>query len=394
MKNIIFVLTAVILISGCGKKGQKKQAPVRQVPVVMVVNKDLQGSYTFPTEFMGKVHNEVRPKISGYIQEVYIEEGQKVSKGQMLFRLETNIQTENAAAARAEINASQAAVQAAEASVQAAQVNVDKLIPLVEQNIISNVLLETARADLLKAKGQLSQAKAGYGTSQANFKGIEEDIKFSEITSTMDGVLGRINYRTGSLVSPNDPKPLTTISDISEVSGYFALNEKQYIYFFQHFEGKNLEEKIQNLPPVQLILPNGSIYEETGKVQAATGEINPNTGSIQFRVVFENQSEMLKNGSTGTIKIPRDYKQALVIPESATFERQGITYVYKVLGDSLSMQTITLKDRVSNYGVVEEGLSAQDQIVATGVATLRAGMHIKPKTISLDSMVQSIKAVR
>ncbi len=386
MKFIFAFLFAILLIS-CNKKEKQVQVNKLPYPVVKVGQKDVQTFYTFPSNIAGINNNQVRPKITGYIKEVLIDEGQHVNKGQVLFKLETNIQDQNASAAKDQISSANANIEAAKAQVKAAQVEVDKLMPLVEKNIISPIQLETARANLMRAKGVLSQAQAGYSSAKADYQAINENIKFSIITSPIDGVIGKFNSRVGALVSPQDPNPITTVSDVNEVYAYFTLNEKQYIYFFQNFPGKTLEEKLTLVPPIELELADGSIYEEPGKLEASTGVMDPNTGTIQFRVKFNNKNGLLTNGSTGKIRIPRTYKDVLVIPESATFEQQGIIYTYKVQADSVVSTVITSRDRVNKLVVIEKGLEKGDQIVAQGTANLRNGTKIIPKEVQLDSIL-------
>jgi len=387
MKQPITLLFALIVISSCNNE-VKKTPPAKTFPVVEVNKQDIESYYSFPAEISGKNNNQVRSKISGYIIEVLIDEGAKVKEGQALFKLETNIQDQNAAAAKAQVSASLATIDAAKASVQAAQVEVDKLVPLVEKDIISGIQLETARANLLKAKGQLSQAQAGYSAAQANYQGVKENIKFSTITSPINGIVGKLNSRAGSLVGPSDPKPITTVSDVSEIYAYFALNERQYIYFFQNFPGTNLEEKIGLVPPIDLELANGALFDEKGKLETSTGQIDPATGTIEFRVKFENKNGLLSNGSTGKIRVPRVYQNVLVVPESATYEQQGFTYVYKSQADSVIAAIVELKDRVNNLAIIEKGLEEGDLVVGKGVGNLKNRMRITPQIVSIDSIIQ------
>lgn len=389
----VLILNLFILSFISCKNEDTQKVTLAKLPVVQIEKRDIKSFYIFPTNISGKNNNQVRPKITGYINEVLIDEGQHVKKGQILFKLETNVQDQDASSARAQIAAANATIEAANAQVQSAQVEVNRLIPLVEKNIISSVQLETARANFLKAKGQLSQAKAQLSTAQANYQGVNENIKFSTITSPIDGLVGKLNYRKGALVSPQDPNPITTISDTSEVYAYFTLNEKQFIYFFQNFTGTDLDDKINQVAPVQLELANGSIFEEEGKLETSTGQIDSNTGTIQFRVKFENKNSLLSNGSTGKIKIPHNYNQVLAIPESSTFEQQGFIYAYKIIADSVQMVTIELKDRVNNLAIIEKGLKEGDIVVAKGVGNLKNGVKIIPQKISIDSII-SIESVK
>ncbi|MDW7694810.1 efflux RND transporter periplasmic adaptor subunit [Flammeovirgaceae bacterium SG7u.111] len=371
--SIITILSCLVLFS-CQEKTNAPQGGPRPLPVVEIIQRNVQKYTTFPAEIKGKNNNEVRPKIGGYIQEVYVDEGEEVVAGQLLYKLETNIMTKDAEAAKAQISA-------AKANVNAAQVEVDKLKPLVEKQIISQVQLETAKATL-------SQTQAAYQVAIANYKSMEENIKFSTIHSSINGIVGKLNYRKGSLVSPSDQTPLTVISDSKEVYAYFNLNEKQYIDFYQQSKGKNLQEKIANYPEVELELANGSIYEEKGKLEATTGQIDPNTGTILFRATFDNKNGMLNNGNTGKIKVAKTYKNALVIPESATFEQQGFVYVYKLDSTNTVKATmIKLIDRVDNLAIIESGLNKGESVAASGLGSLKDGMSITPQVVGVDQIV-------
>lgn len=377
----VFLLGGVIALTSCKGKSSKNNMQAgmkRPYPVVNVEEKDVKTFSVFPAILQGKNNNLVRAKTTGYINRVLVEEGQRVKKGQQLFDLETNVEDQNA-------NSLKASIKASEARVKTAEVEVGKLIPLVEKNIISVVQLETAKANLAQAKAQLAQAKAAY-------QGIIASINYSRVVSPINGVVGKINYREGSLVSPQTPLPLTTVSDIGTIYAYFTVNEKQYFSFFNNVKGKSFEEKISKMPAVNLELADGSIYEYKGKVAATTGEINPGTGTIQIRVDFKNNG-LLRNGNTGKIKVPRIYEKSLVVPESATYEQQGHTYVYAVKADSVINTVVTVKDRVNNLIVVEKGLNKQDVIVAQGVSGLRKGVKIIPQKINLDSLV-NIKVVK
>jgi len=390
--SIIIASFGLFTLASCNKSEQGAPPPPA-LPVVEVATKDMTGYQSYPVNIEGKINNAVRAKISGYIKEVYIDEGQPVTKGQPLFRLETNVQSQDANAAKAGISAAQASVNAAQAAVNAAQVEVDKLIPLVEKNIISNVQLETAKANLVRMQSQYEQANAAYQQSKATYSGVQANIDFSVVRSPVSGVVGAINFREGSLVGPSDTMPITNVSEVSEVYAYFSMNESEYLDFLSGTEGKSVKEKLNNIPPVELILANGETYEEKGTIQTVTGQINPQTGTIQFRASFPNKDRLLSNGNSGTIRIPKLYKDATVIPESATFEQQGLVYVYKVEKDTVQATTIQVTERAHNLAIIESGLKKGDQVVALGVGKLKSGTAIKSIPTPLDSIVNPIQPI-
>ncbi len=408
MRNKILILSAsALLLASCKKDGGQPPQGPKTVATVQVETRNVTGYTEFPASIEGRVNNDVRAKIQGYITQVLVDEGQYVSQGQPLFRLETNALNENASAARAGVGAARSSVSAADANVKAAQaavnaaeVEVNKLRPLVEKNIISSVQLQTAQANLARAQAQLSQAiaarqqaSAGVAQAQANYQGVQENINYSIIRAPISGVVGKINMRNGSLVGPADPTPLTTVSDTRELYAYFSMNEKEYLDFLKNAKGATVPEKLKNLPMVDLVLANGELYSEKGRVEAVTGQIDAATGSIQFRVSLPNPQKLLSNGNSGKIRIPKLYDAALVVPESATYEQQGLVYVYKIEKDTAKNYTIKVADRVNNMVVISEGVQKGETVVAEGVGTLKPGTPVKGQPKDFDDIINAIKPV-
>ncbi|HLV52161.1 MAG TPA: efflux RND transporter periplasmic adaptor subunit [Flavobacterium sp.] len=382
MKNQIKTFLLVILGTsavGCSDKASAPQASVPALDVVETVTKDVVGYNLFPATIQGKINNDVRAKIQGYVQEVYVHEGQVVNKGQALFRLEANTLAETASAAKS-------GIAVAQANVHASQVEVDKLIPLVEKGIIGSVQLETAKANLASAKSMLAQAQANYGTANAN-------VNYAVVHAPISGIVGQLPLKKGSLVGPSDPTPLTTVADISSVYAYFSMNEKEYFRFLNSTKGKTLTEKIQNLPEVQLQLADGSIYSEKGKIETVSGQIDVVTGTVQFRAAFPNPNKLLSNGNSGTVLVPKEYNNVLVVPEVASFEQQGKVNVFKVVNDTVISTMVDVTDRVNNMLIVNSGVKKGDVIVVSGIGSLRNKSAIQPRKANFDSIVNSITPV-
>ncbi|QYA24782.1 efflux RND transporter periplasmic adaptor subunit [Gramella sp. MT6] len=367
----IAVLAGALSLVSCGsdQNSEAKAAPATQAmpyPVTEVPTKTVTGYTTYPVSIEGIVNSEVRAKVSGYITNVLVDEGQKVKKGQVLFKLETQSLNQDAAAAKANVNA--------------AQVEVDKLKPLVEKDIISEVQLETAKA-------KLQQAKSNYNSITAN-------IGYANIKSPVDGYVGAIRLREGALVSPTNQEPLTTVSDISKVYAYFSLSEVDYLDFLQNNAGETVEDKIENMPKVQLELANGSKYSEMGTIETINSQVNENTGSISFRAVFDNPSRLLTNGNSGKILIPKTYENAVVVPQESTYEKQGKILVYKLgEGNKVNTSVIEVLTTIDNLYVVKSGIKEGDSIVAKGLSKLRPDTEIKPQPVPFDSIAKPIEQV-
>lgn len=374
IKKYIPLVAASLIFASCGgsKSSQGPGAggtPTPQVPTTIIEMRDITTYDSYPTDIEGIINSEVRAKIPGYITDVLVDEGQRVGRGQLLFKLETSSRSEDAAAAKANINA--------------AQVRVNQLLPLVEQKIVSRSQLETAKA-------QLAQAKAAY-------KSIAADIGYANISSQVSGYVGEIRLRQGNLASPSDPLALTTISDISKVYAYFTMNEKAYLDFLQSADGVTIQERIKHLPKVTLIMANGEEYPYKGSIQTVNSQVNKSTGSVSFRAVFDNPERLLTNGSTGTIRIPKTYTNALVIPQQSTFESQDKILVMKIQksGDTTKAVATSIEtiDRVRGLYLVKSGLKAGDEIVVKGVNKLPDGSIVKPNLIPFDSAAAAVPVI-
>lgn len=368
MKRYTPLLAFFLVMASCQDKQEAEQASGQPpaFPVIEVPAKDITGKITYPVSIEGIVNSEVRAKIPGYITHVLVDEGDRVRKGQPLFQLETRSLTEDAAAAKA--------------NVEAAQVGVDQLEPLVTQNIIGKVQLETAKA-------KLAQAKAAYQSITAN-------IGYASIKSPVDGYVGAIRYRNGSLVDPSSPLPLTTVSNTDQVYGYFSMNEADYLDFLQNTPGRTLKEKMTHFPQVQLQMANGKVYMHEGQIQAVTAQVDPATGTVSFRATFPNPEHLIANGSSGTILIPKIYNNVPVVPQESTYELQGKTYIYQLTNDStVTSKIIDISDKIGNLYVVQAGIRAGDKIVARGAGKLHEKEQIAPTSIPFDSVANGIQPV-
>lgn len=370
-RSLFSALTAIIIMASCGKKEQ--QAPPAMgpmpFPVQTIARQDAVIFEEYTANLEGQQNVEIRPKVTGFIQKIYVDEGQAVRKGQVLFKLETQTLNQDAAAARA--------------NVQAAQVEVDRLKPLVERNIISKVQLETAQA-------RLAQAKAAYS-------GIAANISYGTITSPVNGVIGSLPYREGSLVSATSEQPLTTVSDTKVMRAYFTMNEKQMLDFTRNFEGSTVQAKLKNVPPVSLILVDGSEYEHKGKLETASGLADPATGTTEFRAEFPNPQAVLRSGSSGVVRLPIEKENAILVPQTAVFDMQGKQMIYVVNKDNtVKSKIITVAGTSGLNFIVAEGLAEGDVIVTEGASKLKDGMPIVPQPVQqqVPSTAQDTTAVQ
>lgn len=378
----IVILTGGVAVSGLlnscttssGSTSMQQQLP--SLPVITVSSKDATTYREFPSTIEGKVNVEIRPQVDGYLEHIYTDEGAYVKKGQSLFKINDRPYRERLANA-------QATLQAAQANVEKAQLEVDRLSPLVQNNVVSDVQLKTAQSSLQTAKANVAQARAMVSNA-------EIDLGYTTIKAPVNGYIGRIPFKTGSLVGRGEEMPLTILSDINDIYAYFSMSEVDFLLFKQQIEGSTLEDKIKNLPPVELILADGSVYDEKGEIEIVEGQFDNTMGSISFRAIFPNTGGFLRSGSTGNVRIPRKLSDALVVPQEATFEIQDKVFVFTVADSNKVIGTpISILDRTANYYFVNGGVKSGDKIVFAGTGNLRDGMMIKPQLISSDSLFRT-----
>lgn len=352
---------------------------VEAYPVFQLAAKDATLASDYPANLQGIQNIEIRPKIDGFIEQIFIDEGATVKKGQPLFRI-------RAPQYQQDLNTAAAAINSAEADVNVAELQVQKTKPLVEQEIISKFELKSAEYNLQVRKAALAQAKANYANAKTN-------LGYTNITSPVDGIVGALPYKLGSLVGGTTPMPLTTISNISQVYAYFSLNEKQLLEFSRQYPGSTIEEKLKQMPPVNLILSDGTDYPEKGKVETISGLINSQTGTASFRASFPNPLALIRSGGSAVVRIPVFLKEALVVPQKSTYEVQGKHFVYLVQdsGKILSTEIEIMDKSAGQYYVVTKGLQAGQSLVLESAAPLPDGTKIKPDPQPADKVYGNLK---
>lgn len=369
-KNVVLICIAILLfgVVSCknGNQAQMGHGPM-PFPVQSAEKNDVTVYNKYAANIEGEQNIEIRSKVDGFVDKIYIDEGSKVKKGQLLFKL-------SAETLNQQVNAAEANIEVAKAQVVSAQVEVEKVTPLVEKNIISEIQLKTAQSNLNAAQAQLIAAKAQY-------QNAKENLAYTIIKSPVDGIVGSLPYKVGSLVGRTEPKPLTTVSKISNIYAYFTLNEKQLLQFNRQLNGNTVSDKIKLLPDLELILADGSTYNHKGRIETINGMVNPRTGSISYRAIFPNPDNLLRSGISGTVKMPSTLNEVVMLPQKATFELQGKRFVY-LLGKENKVQSkeVIISNTTDTHFVIKEGLDLGQKFVADGLIKLREGMEIIPQT--------------
>ncbi|MBC7849697.1 MAG: efflux RND transporter periplasmic adaptor subunit [Chitinophagaceae bacterium] len=352
------------------------QAPLPVLPVIEVAQSAATTYQEYSSSLQGTRDIEIRPQVEGNLDRIFVDEGAFVKKGQPLFLVNDRIYRE-------QLNNANAALLVAQASFNNATTNVDKLTPLVQNNVISDVQLKTATIAKSGAAASVTQAQAIVENARIN-------LGYTTIKAPADGYIGRIPFKTGSLVGTSVAQPLTVLSEIKKVYAYFSLSEKDFLEFENQFAGKTIEEKIKQIPAVELLLADNSLYPHKGHVEIVSGQFNNSMGAITLRTIFDNPNGLLRSGNTGRIRIPRLLNAALIIPQESTFELQDKTFVF-VLSDSNTVKSIPvqLAGKSGNYYLVSKGINPGDRIVYSGLDRLKDGAKITPEKLSIDSVLKS-----
>ena len=344
------------------------QAPTAMGPaeyaVMTIATTDREIPINYSATIRGRQDIAIYPQVSGTIFELCVNEGQTVSKGQPLFIIDQ-------VPYKAALQTAEANVAAAKAGVATAQLTYDSKKELYAKNVVSQYDLLTAENTLLTAKAQLAQAEAQRVNAANN-------LSYPGGKAPANGVVGTLPYRVGALVSASISKPLTTVSDNSDVYVYFSMTENQLLNLTRQYG--SIANTLKNMPDVRLVLNDGSVYDRTGRIESISGVIDTSTGSVQLRAVFPNADGLLHSGGAGSVIVPNIHKDCVVVPQVATFELQNKVYVYKVEDGKATSSMIDV-EKINNGReyIVKSGLTPGDVIVAEGVGLLREGTPIVVK---------------
>lgn len=369
-QTILILLAFLVLATGCGKKQTKARPELstRVYPVKEMSRQSVILETEYPVVLKGEEDAEIKPRVSGYIDKVFVKEGDVVKRGTALFSINSPTSEQTLAAAKASL-------ENAAANLNTARLNVERIRPLAEKNIVSEVQLRTY-------ENAYKTALAAQEEAQATLTAAKATSGWTTVTSPIDGVVGSVPYRTGNMVTTGTT--LTTIAKTDQVYAYFSMNEKALLALLNDLDGVTQEEKINSIPAVSLILPDGTVYSEKGNISAISGVVHTATGSVSLRASFPNPQGVLRSGLSGKIIIPRKMEDALTVPQKATFTQQDKVVIYRVMKDASGENDSTVQTIISvlpmpdgrNY-VVTSGLSEGDRIVLDGVATLGDGRKIK-----------------
>lgn len=357
---------AVLTLTGCSGKGQQMPEASNDYAVTTVQGQEADLETSYPATIKGMQDIEIRPKVSGYLVKLLVDEGSTVRKGQPLFLIDSEQYV-------AAVHAAKAQVRVCKANIATQKLTVQNKEMLFKQGITSSYDLQMARNTLASYEAQLASAIA-------NLQSASDNLRWCTVTSPADGVVGTIPYRVGSLVSASSAEPLTTVSNITNMYVYFSMTEKQLLALTRAQGG--VKGALAAMPSVKLKLADGTEFSAMGKVSTVSGVIDPTTGSVQMRATFPNAGHVLRSGGTGSILVPTHATDAVMVPQKATFDIQNKKFVYVVNGDKTVTQREieVLPQNDGQTYVISSGLKAGERIVVDGVNQLKNGQKINPIT--------------
>jgi membrane fusion protein, multidrug efflux system len=372
---LIYILTTLVAFTSCSGHKKKKglNTGSNEYEVLTLVPDTVTTFIDFPATIQGEDVVEIRPMVDGYLERVYVPEGATVKSGQLLFKIK------NPAYEQAVITA-RASIKSAIADVNAAEMDVEKVRPLVENDIVSKYELKAAQYTLQSKQAALAQAQATLVNAQTN-------LGYTFLRSPQDGAIGSIPYKIGALVSSTTAQPLTVLSNTGNVYAYFSLNEKQLLSFSNQIKGNGLQEKLNKLPAVTLVLADGTVYSIKGKLETASALITTATGTASLKATFANPMGIIRSGASATVRVPHTSDSALLVPQAASYELQNKQFVRVVKSNNMVF-SVAITSSPSNDGqflIIKSGLAAGDRVVLDG-PNLRDSTVIVPKKVNVDSL--------
>jgi RND family efflux transporter MFP subunit len=366
-KNILLIGTFVsIFMISCIQKKDKK-LEINTYKVTAPISKDALSKIEYVADIQSVQNVEIRNKVKGYVEKIYVDEGQMVYSGQLLFKI-------NNKSFWHDFLKSKAALKTAYAESKIAALEVKNIRNLYKNKIVSQSELEKAEATLEAMNAKVEQAKSEVEIAKMY-------LALTEIKSPFSGVIHRIPFKKGSLI--DEGTLLTTISNNKEVFAYFNVSEKEYLEYI------NSAVKSRT---VYLLLANNETHPYAGKIETIDGEFDKSTGNIAFRARFDNPDLLLKHSSSGKIVIQNQLKKALLIPQKCVFEIQDKLFVFAVENGVVKTKNISIKNRLNHLYVIEKGLNTKDQIIYEGIQNLKEGDRIRSEFVTQTKIISELNS--
>ncbi|WP_418263256.1 efflux RND transporter periplasmic adaptor subunit [Flavobacterium faecale] len=352
--SMLLSLCALMGLASCNNKKEEKKEETKFL-VTNPVQKDTAITKEYVCQISSIRHIELRALEKGYLQQIYVDEGQAVKKGQLLFKIMPNIYQAEFAKSKAEANF--------------AEIEYQNTKKLADGNVVS-------KNELAMAKAKLDKAKAEMSLNQVH-------LNFTEIRAPFDGIIDRFHVRLGSLVDEGDL--LTELSDNSSMWVYYNVPEAEYLDYATkaHNDGKT---------KVNLLMANNELFDYSGVVETIEANFNNETGNIPFRATFPNPKRLLRHGETGNIEMSLPYKNAMLIPQKATFEVLDKKYVYVLdKNNVIKSREIIIAAELPHLFIIKEGLTLNDKVLLEGIRLVKENEKIEYKLEKPESVLAHLE---
>jgi membrane fusion protein (multidrug efflux system) len=360
--TFIPLLAVAMVYSSCA--GNQEQTAPEQAPKADFITIQAASANVikrYPGTIEGAVNVDIKAQVSGYLEKIYVNEGDYVIKGQPLFKIKSEVFNE-------QVNNSQASLKSAQASLATAKIEVAKIKSLVEGKVVSPLQLQTAQAQYDAAAAQVAQARAGLGSSIIN-------AAFAVIKAPVSGYIGRIPNRVGNLVTPTDTSPLTSLSEINRVFVYFSMSEADFITYTKDKKSGATGNT------VEIVMADGKTYPHQGTLEMASGNIDQSTGTISLKAVFANPDKMLRAGGAARVVLTTKINAALQVPMAGVKDIQDKFFVFSLgYSNKVSMKPIEIEARTGGNYIVKAGLKTGEKIAVNSIDALTDGMKVTPGT--------------
>ena len=367
MKQTYFLsaMLSVFILSSCKKEAAPEMKPL-EIAVTQVLEQDVRLESEFTGQTFGQSDIQINPRVDGVIESLNFKEGSLVTKGQLLYTIDP-------LPYQAKVNQAEGSLAEVEARLAKTKSDYDMMVPLAKMNAVS-------QRELISAKAAYNASVASLSASKASLQNAKLELGYCRILAPISGLIGISKVRVGDYVRPGATSVLNTVSDLGDVRVRFTMSEQEFLRIFREVSkvDSNLKGAGQS---ISLKLSDGTMYPQTGKVSFADRQVDPTTGAITFEAAFPNPDKLLRPGQYVKVGVVTDVrKDALVIPQRAVIEMQGIYQVY-VLGDSSKVQMQIIKPGPSYKDgyVIEDGLKSGDKIALGGTSLLKNGSVITPK---------------
>ena len=351
-KDLLFAAVAVIL-TACG--GQAPQVVPTSYETMTISKSDISVPLKFSATLKGTADVTITPQISGQLMEVCITEGQQVKKGQVLFRIDSRDK-------QLELESAEANLLAAEAQESSAKLEFESNMNLYAKKIVSKFVLDNSENQYKQAQASVAQYKAAANRARVN-------LGYCTITAPVDGVIGSVPVYAGDQVSPSTF--LTLLSGNAKMYAEFSVSESILAERTEE-EARNPEKMLASLPDVSFQFKKGDVYSKPGRITSITGTVDRTTGALTCKATFPNPNGILYSGVQGTVVLPIDVKDVMVVPQNAIVRLQNKSLAYKVGPDSCVTSVIVETAGISSDRdlVVTKGLEVGDVIVTVGANNL------------------------